>query len=40
MHSEMSGSQSVEEEPIHYSIASIQPVKFEWESRWLKGHEY
>ena len=40
MHPEMSGSQSVEEEVIHCSITSTEPIRFEWEQRWLKGHEY
>ena len=38
MHSEMLGSQSVEQQPVHYSLT--EPIKFHWESRWLKGHEY
>ena len=40
MHAEMSGSQSIEEEVIQCSITSKEPIRFEWEHRWLKGHEY
>ena len=37
---DMSGQVSVEEESMHHPIHSKHPIKFDWETRWLKGYQY
>jgi hypothetical protein len=37
---EISGCHEGEEEELGVVAIPGEPIRFEWEHRWLKGHEY